>query len=142
MIKCVINCSTNLDPCHVFLFFLIDSGCAGSSLQRAGASLVAAHASLLLCALQCTGSVVIGPRLSCSVACGVLVLHQGSKPCPLHWNADSQSLDHQGSFSWRAFYCQYIKFKEMGTHSSIPAWEVRCTDEPGGLQSMGSQRVT
>ena len=28
----------------------------------------------------------------------------------------------------------------MATHSSIPAWEVPWT-EPGGLQSMGSQRV-
>ena len=31
--------------------------------------------------------------------------------------------------------------KEMVTHSSIPAWEILWTEEPGGLQSMGSQRV-
>ena len=31
--------------------------------------------------------------------------------------------------------------KEMTTHSSILAWEVQWTEEPGGLQSMGSQRV-
>ena len=31
--------------------------------------------------------------------------------------------------------------KEMETHSSIPAWRVPWTEEPGGLQSMGSQRV-
>ena len=29
----------------------------------------------------------------------------------------------------------------MATHSSILAWEIPCTEEPGGLQSMGSQRV-
>ena len=29
----------------------------------------------------------------------------------------------------------------MGTHSSVLAWEVPWTEEPGGLQSMGSQRV-
>ena len=29
----------------------------------------------------------------------------------------------------------------MTTHSSIPAWEIPWTEEPGGLQSMGSQRV-
>ena len=29
--------------------------------------------------------------------------------------------------------------KEMATHSSIPAWEIPCTEKPGGLQSMGSQ---
>ena len=31
--------------------------------------------------------------------------------------------------------------KEMATHSSIPAWEIPWTEEPGGLQSMGSQSV-
>ena len=29
----------------------------------------------------------------------------------------------------------------MATHSSILAWEIPWTQEPGGLQSMGSQRV-
>ena len=29
--------------------------------------------------------------------------------------------------------------KEMETHSSILAWEIPWTEEPGGLQSMGSQ---
>ena len=31
--------------------------------------------------------------------------------------------------------------KGMATHSSIPAWRIPWTDEPGSLQSMGSQRV-
>ena len=31
--------------------------------------------------------------------------------------------------------------KEMATHSSIPAWKIPWTEESGGLQSMGSQRV-
>ena len=31
--------------------------------------------------------------------------------------------------------------KEMATHSSILAWEIPWTEEPGGLQSMRSQRV-
>ena len=29
--------------------------------------------------------------------------------------------------------------REMATHSSIPAWNTLWTEEPGGLQSMGSQ---
>ena len=29
----------------------------------------------------------------------------------------------------------------MATHSSIPAWRIPWTEEPGGLQSVGSQRV-
>ena len=31
--------------------------------------------------------------------------------------------------------------KEMATHSSILAWEIPWTEEPGELQSMGYQRV-
>ena len=32
--------------------------------------------------------------------------------------------------------------KETATHSSILAWRIPWTEEPGGLQSMGSQRAT
>ena len=31
--------------------------------------------------------------------------------------------------------------EEMATHSSILAWEIPWTEDPGGLQSMESQRV-
>ena len=31
--------------------------------------------------------------------------------------------------------------KEMATHSSIRVWEISWTEDPGGLQSMGSQKV-
>ena len=31
--------------------------------------------------------------------------------------------------------------EEMATHSSILAWKISKTEEPGGLQSKGSQRV-
>ena len=31
--------------------------------------------------------------------------------------------------------------KEMATHSSSLAWEIPGTEEPGGLQNMGSRRV-
>ena len=31
--------------------------------------------------------------------------------------------------------------KEMATHSSILAWKIPWTEEPGKLQSVGSQRV-
>ena len=32
--------------------------------------------------------------------------------------------------------------KEMATHSSILAWRIPWTEEPGGLQSTGSQRMS
>ena len=59
------------------------SRCAGLSLSR----------PLLL---RGAGSVVVAHGLSCSAACGIFP-DQGSNPCPLHWQADSQPLRHQGS---------------------------------------------
>ena len=67
---------------------LSSSRCAGLPLSR-----------LLL--LRSTGSrragsVVVAHGPSCSVACGIFP-DQGSNLCPLHWQADSQPLRHQGS---------------------------------------------
>ena len=42
------------------------------------------------------GSVVVAHGPSCSAACGIFP-DKGSNPCPLHWQADSQPLRHQGS---------------------------------------------
>ena len=45
---------------------------------------------------RCAGSAVVAHGPSCSAARGILP-DQGSNPCPLHWQADSQPLRHQGS---------------------------------------------
>ena len=78
MIKCVINCSTNLDSSHVFFFFKFWL-CWVFVAARRGFFSCSTQASLL-CALECTGLVVAVPRLSCSVACGILVPWPGIKP--------------------------------------------------------------
>ena len=39
---------------------------------------------------------IVAHRPSCSAACGIFP-EQGSNPCSLHWQADSQPLCHQGS---------------------------------------------
>ena len=64
------------------------SWCAGLSLSR----------PLLLWSTgsRRAGSVVVAQGSSCSAACGIFP-DQGSNPCPLHWQADSQPLRHQGS---------------------------------------------
>ena len=36
---------------------------------------------------------------------------------------------------------EYPLEKEIATHSSVLAWRIPWTEEPGGLQFMGSQRV-
>ena len=64
------------------------SRCAGLSLSR----------PLLLRSTgsRRAGSVVVAHGPSCSAARGI-VPDQGLNPCPLHWQADSQPLRHQGS---------------------------------------------
>ena len=64
------------------------SRCAGLSLSR----------PLLLRSTgsRRAGSVIVAHGPSCFAACGILP-DQGSNPCPLHWQADSQPLCHQGS---------------------------------------------
>ena len=64
------------------------SRCAGLSLSR----------PLLLRSTgsRRAGSVVVAHGPACSAACGIFP-DQGSNPCPLHWQAHSQPLRHQGS---------------------------------------------
>ena len=64
------------------------SRCAGLSLSR----------PLLLRSTgsRRAGSVIVAHGPSCSAACGIFP-DQGTNPCPLHWQADSQPLRHQGS---------------------------------------------
>ena len=54
---------------------------------------------------RCAGSVIVAHGLSCSAACGIFP-DQGSNPCALHWQADSQPLHHQRSP--REFFCHYL----------------------------------
>ena len=41
----------------------------------------------------------------------------------------------------RSLSCKDPLEKEMATHSSVLAWRIPGTGEPGGLPSMGSHRV-
>ena len=64
------------------------SRCAGLSLSR----------PLLLRSTSSrrAGSAIVAHGPSRSAACGIFP-DQGSNPCPLHWQADSQPLRHHGS---------------------------------------------
>ena len=64
------------------------SRCAGLSLSR--------PLTLRSTGSRRAGSVVVAHGPSCSTVCGIFP-DQGSNPCPLHWQADSQPLCHQGS---------------------------------------------
>ena len=52
------------------------------------------------------------------------------KHLPAMWETRVRSLDREDPLE-----------KEMATHSSILAWRIPWMEEPGRLQSMGSQRV-
>ena len=51
------------------------------------------------------------------------------KCLPAMWETQVQSLGWEDPLE-----------KEMAIHSSILAWEISCTEEPGGLQFMESQK--
>ena len=61
------------------------------------------------------GSVVVAHGPSCSAACGILP-DQGSNLCPLHWQADSQPLRHQGSPQ------HFFKLRQQRYKHSVPQY--------------------
>ena len=71
------------------------SRCAGLSLSR--------PRSLRSTGSRRAGSAIVAHGLSCSAACGIFP-DQGSNPCLLHWQADSQPLRRQGSPNSSLFY--------------------------------------
>ena len=89
------------------------SRCAGLSLSR--------PLPLRSTGSRRAGSVIVAHGPSCSAACGILP-DQGLNPCPLHWQADSQPLCHQGSPSHQ-FYthqCIHINPNRPIQHTTIP----------------------
>ena len=96
---------------YLFIYLFIYFGCVGSSflcegllqLWQAGATLHrsarTSHRrglSLRGTGSRRAGSVVVAHGPSRSAACGIFP-DQGPNPRPLHWQADSQPLRHQGS---------------------------------------------
>ena len=111
-----------------------------SSLQCAGLSL---SRPLLLrsTSSRCAGSVIVAHGPSCSAACGIPP-DQGSNPRPLHWQADSQPLRHQGSPRHISFlsqlywdiiemsYCISLRCKSVDWYTYIAAWSPPCYLSP------------
>ena len=68
--------------------------------------------------------------LSLTFSIGVSLVVQLAKKLPAVQKTQVQSLGQEGTLE-----------KEMASRPSILAWEIPWTEKPGGLQSMGSQRV-
>ena len=66
---------------------------------------------------------------------------QGLNPGFLHSRQMLYPLSHQGSPFRIPEFNSWVRGdpldKEMATHSSILAWEIPCTEEPGRIQSIG-----
>ena len=60
------------------------------------------------------GSAIVAHGPSRSAACGIFP-DQGSNPCPLHWQADSQPLRHQGSLEDNSLMAAAV----MDSHNSF-----------------------
>ena len=60
------------------------------------------------------------PGLSCSAACGIFP-NYGSNLCPLHWQADSYPLSHQGS-PGMSIYCISSQMEHLQGPESIWLW--------------------
>ena len=69
-------------------------------------------------------------QLTLSLALGASLIAQMVKNLPAMPETRNQSLGGEDPLE-----------KGMATHSSILAWRIPWTEEPGGLQSKGSQRV-
>ena len=63
------------------------------------------------------GSVVVAHGTSCSAACGIPP-DQGLNLCPLHWQADSQPLHHQGS-PLEYFYLRALRVEDCSSRVRV-----------------------
>ena len=102
------------------------------------------------------GSVVIAYGPSCPTAHGIF-LDQGLNMCPLHWQVGFKTTGSAGKphivVIFIAMYDNTVNYpymwvlysqsseKALAPYSSTLAWEIPWTEEPGGLQSMGSRTV-
>ena len=89
---------------------------AFSSCSERGPLFIAVRGPLLLQSTNSrrAGSVAVAHGPSCSAACGIFP-DQGSNPCPLLLQADSQPLSHQGSprFCFNDTVCSLFMIKSF-----------------------------
>ena len=86
-------------------------------------------------ALGCAASIVVADGLCCPSACGIFL--EGSNPHPLHWQADSLPLSHQGSLEIQNFLERTQKSLEC--HSGGTCWKSSLRYFPE-IRSLGCQR--
>ena len=83
-------------------------------LQREGLLFVVVlRLPVVLASLVAEAPVVAAHELTCSSACGIF-LDQGLDPHPLHWQADSQPLDHSSfKVTWVEESTSHVTLNEL-----------------------------
>ena len=89
-------------------------------------------------------------KINLFIPCLLLLLEGNNKPTPVFLPGEScgqrslMAAVHgvpQSQTRMKRLQCIHALEKEMAMHSSILAWRIPGTEEPGGLPSMGSHRV-
>ena len=121
-----ISCFVCLFVCLFVCFLAVLGLCfcarAFSSCSERGPLFIEVRGPLLLRSTgsRRAGSVIVAHGPSCSAACGICP-DQGSNPCPLHWQVDSQPLSHQGSPPHQ-FLNYYLDERKVSYSSTQWAW--------------------
>ena len=71
----------------------------------------------------------------------VYIQSPAPSPPTLPYLTSYLSIRTQASRFFSTWLGKFLLEKEMTTHSSILSWDIPQTEEPGGLQSIGSERV-
>ena len=77
----------------------------------------------------------------CTYVPSLLNLPPTSHPSRLLQNPGLSSQSHTANSHWLTISRMVMYMKEMAVHSSVLAWRIPGTEEPGGLLSMVSHRV-
>ena len=94
----------------------------------------------LIASYQCFPAIELAPEL------GKFCWRRNRLPTPVFWPGEFHGLyspwgcKESDTTEWPSLYKQYME-KWMATHFRVLAWEIPWTEEPGQLQSTGSQRV-
>ena len=135
MYVCMYGCVGSSFLCEGFLYLWQ----AGATLHRGARA--SHYRSLLLPSTgsRCAGSVIVAHGPSCSASCGIFP-DQGSNPRPLHWQADSQPLRHQGSPPLTSLYFPNLTLFLQSTYpmklSFMQVWVNICLP-PADHQPLG-----
>ena len=120
---CIFLAAQSFFSCETWAFHC--DGCSYCRAQASGQSHLSSFGTRTQ-QLQLTGSRARARQLWYPAACGIFS-DQGLNPCPLHWQVDSQPLDHQGTPTYVVFrLLQYHQDSECNSSSIVDCEDCVC----------------